>query len=134
MAIFKRSIPGACLLLLVIMISCKDKKNEEPVTPPSFSYVVSDSLRLWCKTRMPSSRILSEGDTLKLLFFEEELNLLWKPPYSEEAVKELSKNGEFNWEELPAHEGNRRWALSLTLQAADSTYLTPNNLLVYLFR
>jgi hypothetical protein len=134
MAILKRNIFAACLLLLFFIISCKDKKNEEPATTSQFSYVVSDSLKLWCKNKMPASRILAEGDTLKLLFFEEELNRLWKPPYSEETVKELSRNGEFNWEELPAHEGNRRWALSLTLQAADSTYLTPNNLLVYLFR
>lgn len=134
MAIFKNSIPAALLALLIFTTSCKNKKTDAPAGNPQFSYVVSDSLKRWCKEKLPASRILAEGDTLKLLFFEEELNLLWKPQYAEEAVKDLSRNGEFNWQELPAHEGNRRWALSLTLQPADSTYLTPNNLLVYLFR
>lgn len=133
MAIIKNSISLACLLLALFIVSCQDREEKE-TAPSPFSYVVSDSLKLWCKTRMPAGRILAEGDTLKLLFFEDELNRLWKPPYSASAVDELAKNGEFNWEELPAHEGNRRWQLSLMLQAEDSTYLTPNNLLVYLFR
>ena len=134
MAILKNSVFTACLIILGFAMSCQNKKTATDETGSAFSYVVGDSLRLWCKTKLPASRILSEGDTLQLMFFEEELNLLWKPPYSAEAVQELSKNGEFNWRELPAHEGNRRWALSLALQPADSTYLTPNNLMVYLFR
>ncbi len=133
MAIIKKSICAVYLLLVLFIVSCEDKKEKETL-PVKSSYVVSDSLKLWCKTRMPAGRILAEGDTLRLLFFEDELNRLWKPPYSASAVDELAKSGGFNWEELPAHEGNRRWQLSLMLQAEDSTYLTPNNLLVYLFR
>ena len=133
MAIIQKSIYAGYLLLVLFIASCHGKE-EKGAPPAQLSYVVSDSLKLWCKTRMPAGRILSDGDTLKILFFEDELNQLWKPPYSASAVDELAKNGEFHWEELPAHEGNRRWQLSLMLQAEDSTYLTPNNLLVYLFR
>lgn len=133
MSIIQKSIYVGFLLLALFIISCTEK-TEKGAPPAQLSYVVGDSLKLWCKTRMPAGRILAEGDTLKLLFFEDELNRLWKPPYSASAVDELSKNGGVRWEELPAHEGNRRWQLSLMLQTEDSTYLTPNNLLVYLFR
>ncbi|MET0462060.1 MAG: hypothetical protein ABW007_02865, partial [Chitinophagaceae bacterium] len=84
--------------------------------------------------KMPAGRISGDATSLKLLFFEEELNLLWRPVYREDQVKEMADQGNFVWEELPAHEGNRRWQLSLNFQPEDSTYSTPNNLLLYLFR
>jgi hypothetical protein len=119
------------LACAMIFISCKEKK--EPVRSEAVSYVIADSLQTWCKHRLPETRVSYEGSTMKLLFFEEELNLLWKPGYNEDAVKEMAANN-FQWEELPVHEGNRRWQLSLLLQPEDSTYVTPNNLLLYLFR
>ncbi|RYG51400.1 MAG: hypothetical protein EOO01_08600 [Chitinophagaceae bacterium] len=134
MYFIKKYVPIAVLIISFSLYSCREQKDKNATAPQQSSYIVSDSLRAWCKAKMPAARILSEGETLKLLFFEEELPMLWKPPYSEDAVKELAKKDGFVWEEMPAHEGNRRWSLSLTLQPEDSTYLTPNNLLVYLFR
>ncbi len=125
-------ISGLLLGALFFLVSCKDQQQENHSLPVSF--VVSDSLKTWCKNKMPASRLSEEGNNLKLLFFEEELNTLWKPAYREDAVKEMAAQGNFGWEELPAHEGNRRWQLSLNFQQEDSTYGTPNNLLLYLFR
>ena len=117
---------------LLLAVSCKEKKQE--LKSESVSYVVSDSLQAWCKSRLPENRMSYEGSTIKLLFFEEELNVLWRPAYNEETVKEIAGTGNFQWQELPVHEGNRRWEMSLPLQPEDSTYATPNNLLLYLFR
>jgi len=122
------SIGTVCLFL----VSCKEKK--EAGIPGSFSYVVKDSMEAWCKNKLFQNRVSHEGNTINLLFFEEELNALWKPGYREEAVNELASNADFEWKELPAHEGNRQWELSLPLQVEDSTYCIPNNLLLYLFR
>jgi hypothetical protein len=125
-------ISGLLLASIFFLVACEQKKEENK--PSSISYVVSDSLKLWCKVKMPASRISEDATSFKLLFFEEELNLLWKPAYKEDEVKEMAGQGNFGWEELPAHEGNRRWQLSLNFQQEDSTYSTPNNLLLYLFR
>jgi hypothetical protein len=125
-------ISGLLMATAFFLVACKEQQQENHSSP--VSYVVSDSLKIWCKTKMPASRITEEGNDLKLLFFEEELNTLWKPVYREEIVKEIAAREKFGWEELPAHEGNRRWQLSLNFQQEDSTYSTPNNLLLYLFR
>jgi|SRR6218665_390421 len=120
------------IILTGLLFSCKEQTVT--VQAASFSHVVSDSLKSWCQQKLSPNRISFEGSTIKLLFFEEELNLLWKPSYNEEDVKILAAKSAFQWQELPVHEGNRRWELALPLQTEDSTYTTPNNLLLYLFR
>ncbi|MCG2615843.1 hypothetical protein LZZ85_16225 [Terrimonas sp. NA20] len=129
---FSITLTGVLLAATTLLFACKQKEQENK--PSAISHVVSDSLKVWCKNKMPASRILEEAANLKLVFFEEELNLLWRPAYREDLVKEMADRGNFSWEELPAHEGNRRWQLSLNFQQEDSTYATPNNLLLYLFR
>lgn len=116
----------------LLIVSCKSK--EETAQPSAASYVVADSLKAWCRNSLPENRISYEGSTIKLMFYEEDLNTLWKPAYSEASVKELADKEHFGWRELPVHEGNRRWEMLLDLQPEDSTYPTPNNLLLYLFR
>jgi hypothetical protein len=125
-------ITVAVFFAVLLLAACKEK--QEDIKPASVSYVVSDSLKAWCKNKLPENRISYEGSTIKLLFFQEDLDQLWKPAYAEAEVKELAAKEQFNWQELPVHEGNRRWELSMPLQEKDSTYITPNNLLLYLFR
>lgn len=119
-------------LAALLLFSCREKTA--PVQTEAFSHVVGDSLKTWCQQKLSPNRISFEGSTIRLLFFEEELNLLWKPSYNEEAVNTLAAKADFQWQELPVHEGNRRWEMTLPLQAEDSSYSTPNNLLLYLFR
>lgn len=128
----KVRILASISLTVLLLFSCKEKTA--PSQTEAFSHVVGDSLKTWCQQKLSPNRVSFEGSTIKLLFFEEELNLLWKPSYNEDAVKTLAAKADFQWLELPVHEGNRRWEMALPLQVEDSTYTTPNNLLLYLFR
>lgn len=116
----------------LLLFSCKEKAAT--VQTDAFSHVAGDSLKTWCRQKLSPNRVSFEGSTIRLLFFEEELNLLWKPAYNEDEVNTLAAKADFQWKELPVHEGNRRWEMALPLQPEDSTYTTPNNLLLYLFR
>lgn len=121
-------------LILITSFLCSCGNKESPQSSDTISYVVSDSLDAWCASKLSQSRIAHKEGLIKLMFLEEELNHLWKPSYDENVIQDMASKTGFIWQELPTHEGNRRWELSLPLQPEDSTYITPNNLLLYLFR
>jgi hypothetical protein len=101
----------------------------------SCSYVFADSIRVWLHNKMPEGvrQWIEEKDSLKIFFYEEEAKKLWQGINSDLAVNELSRNCGFSWILLESSDGNKRWQLGLGLQRKDTTFIIPNNLLIYLF-
>lgn len=119
-------------LTTVSYLACRQKQIRQD--PGFCSYVMADSLNIWCKQKMAANRLfLKDQDTIRLVFNEDDVSQLWQTSHSDSLVRELGNDCGFGWLELPAKDGNRFWQLSLPFEKTDSTYIVPNNLLTYLF-